>query len=189
MISMLQTFSTADVQCRDRCGRSCMLQTFLHVVDLWCSNQMFSLATVKGCSTPNTLHHHEQPHIHNYACLCIQQWYSSSCHKCSAKRAALKVLFFLIKFKTLGLMVEPDCEHNKCQQWFLPGRFVTQELSLYPCECWLNVSTKIEEFIQTSCECMDSLVKLVRPSRAIATIYRVVRLIVLIHNINIYYSH
>ena len=36
-------------------------------------------------------------------------------------------------------------EHKQCRQWFSPRRIGTRTLSLYPCGCWWNVSTRITE--------------------------------------------
>ena len=37
-------------------------------------------------------------------------------------------------------------EHKQCLQWFSSHRTGTCALSLYPCGCWWNVSTKIAQF-------------------------------------------
>ena len=89
-----------------------LLRTF-NVVDVRCCNQTFNLATVSVPHSKRSLPPRLNSHVHNYVYV-----YSNDIHNLATivllNQQLFTVLFFLVKFKTMGLMDERDLATKLC---------------------------------------------------------------------------
>ena len=114
MVSTLQTFNVIDIQC---CRHS-MLQPLraFDVANVWCCKfaiRCWILQTLV-CSIQNILYcQTEQPRARSYVYA-----YSNDIHNVATKdlltQQLFSVLLFLIKFKTLSLIIEPSLAAKLC---------------------------------------------------------------------------
>ena len=110
MVSMLQMFCTADLQCQDRCGHL-MLQTF-NVVR--CSILQPLACRIQNALLPPRLtsHVHVIMFIHAAMIFIILPQLCNMC--CWASKFSLYYMYFIVKFKTLNLTVEPGLATKLC---------------------------------------------------------------------------
>ena len=92
------------------------LRTF-NVADVQCCNETLNFANVSVPHSKHSTAKTEQPRTHNYVYA-----YSNDIHNLARivllSQQLFMVLFFLIKFKTLGLMVELDLDAKLCAKAF-----------------------------------------------------------------------